>query len=60
MSLLIWVLVEGHKGKLIFGELGGKNVVVMQVTTNSNDQLVINSKHLKISSLITNDIAKVT
>ena len=22
--------VEGHKGKLIFGELGGKNVVAMQ------------------------------
>lgn len=30
------------------------------VTTNSNDQLVINSKYLKISSLTTNDIAKVT
>ena len=30
------------------------------VTTNFNDQLVINSKHLKISSLTTNDIAKVT
>ena len=30
------------------------------VTTNSKDQLVINSKHLKISSLTTNDIAKVS
>ena len=30
------------------------------VTTNSNDQLVINSKYLNISSLTTNDIAKVT
>ena len=30
------------------------------VTTNSNDQLVINSKYLKISSLTTKDVAKVT
>jgi len=30
------------------------------VTTNSNDQLVINSKYLNISSLTTNDISKVT